>query len=270
MKARLWLGCMGWQQKDWTGSFYPAGTKTKDMLALYSRVLPTVEVDSTFYGRPRATTIESWLQATPGGFRFALKVPSEVTHRRRFREAEEAFSFFVERVRALGSKLGAVLLQCPPDFKATAANRTRLFSFLESHLPSDIKVALELRDPQWYDGELFALARAKRFALVAAESEYCSLDLAAKVLQEQGAALDFAYLRWMGSEYFEHYDRVQADKSASLDRWVQLIRGLGDGVSDVYGYVSDDYEGHSPATVRDLLQRLGEPAPAALLAPRLL
>jgi uncharacterized protein YecE (DUF72 family) len=250
---------MGWQEKDWTGPFYPEGTKIADKLSHYARILPTVEIDSTFYGRPRETTVIAWSDAVPDEFRFALKVPREITHRRRFSEAGQVFSFFIERVRRLGPKLGAILIQCSPDFGPTPTNRQRLFAFLEAELPDDIKVALELRDERWYDDALFRLARDARFALAATEGPHTSLALAERILTEQGEALDFAYLRWMGETELEHYDRVQVDRSASLDTWARLIRELRERVSDVYGYVSDDYAGHAPATVRDLLARLGEP-----------
>src|ERR1700687_4133558 len=98
MMAQLLVGSMGWQEKDWLGPFYPEGTKPTEMLAMYAQKLSTVEVDSTFYGRPRESTVETWRDAVPEGFRFALKVPREVTHRRRFEDAGQVFTFFVERV----------------------------------------------------------------------------------------------------------------------------------------------------------------------------
>lgn len=220
---------MGWQHKDWIGPFLPEGTKLPTCCA-NTRALSTVEVDSTFYGRPRESTVDAWNADVPDGFQFALKVPREVTHRRRFRDLENVFTLFLERVRKLGPKLGAILLQCPPDFKPTPGNRDRLFTFLASSLPSDIRVALELR------GDDDAL---------------------------------FAYLRWMGPMAFEHYDRVQADKSATLDAWTAIIDELRPHVDDIFGYVSDDYAGHAPATVRDLLHRLGESAPPELTTLRL-
>jgi len=269
MGTRIWLGAMSWQEKDWVGPFYPAGTAQKAMLAQYGRSLNTVEVDATYYGRPRASTIEEWARAVPDGFRFALKVPSEVTHRRRFREAEEPFKFFVERVRGLGDKLGAILMQCPPDFGPSPGNRERLFAFLETNLPDDVRVALELRDPGWYDDALYALARDKRFAIAATESERFDVAFAGQVLERQRGGAPFAYLRWMGAEPFEHYDRVQADRGTELDAWTKIIERLRKDIDEIYGYVSDDYAGHAPATVRDLLARLGEAAPADISSPRL-
>jgi uncharacterized protein YecE (DUF72 family) len=256
MGARFHFGCMGWQEKDWIGSFYPEGTKVPDMLALYARKLPTVEVDSTFYGRPRETTVTAWRDAVPDDFRFALKVPREVTHKRHFEEVDEYFGWFIERVRALGDKLGAVLLQCGRDFAATPANRERLYAFLDAQLPPDIKVVLELRDARWYDDAFFEMARSQRFAFAAAEGPHSSLELAERILAEQRGELDFAYVRLMGLTALEHYDRVQLDKSSSLDVWHRLLTDVASRVSDVFVYVSDDYAGHAPGTIDDLRRRL--------------
>ena len=269
MGARIWLGAMSWQEKDWVGPFYPVGTAPKAMLAQYGRSLKSVEVDATYYGRPRASTIEEWARAVPDDFRFALKVPSEVTHRRRFRDAAEPFTFFVERVRGLGRKLGPILLQCPPDFGPSDANRSRLYEFLEAYAPDDVALAVELRDRGWFDDSLFALARAKRFAIAATESERFDVTFAGEVLERQRGGARFAYLRWMSDEPFEHFDRIQFDRSASLDAWTKLLTRLRDDVDDIYGYVSDDYAGHAPATVKDLLARLGETPPADISTPRL-
>jgi len=251
---------MGWQEKDWLGPVYPEATKPAEMLALYASRFNAVEVDTTFYGRPRATTVDAWRDAVPDDFRFALKVPREVTHRRRFEDAEQVFTLFVDRVRTLGPKLGAILIQCGRDFSPTPANRQRLYSFLDAMLPPDINVALELRHAGWFDDALFEMARSQRFALAATEGPHSSLELAERILTEQGAELDFAYTRLMGLTAFERYDRVQADRSESLDVWTRLIGDVSSRVRDVYVSVSDDYSGFSPATVDDLSARLGAPA----------
>ena len=256
MAAQLHIGSMGWQEKDWIGTVYPEGTKSADMLALYAQNFTSVEVDTTFYGRPREGTVQAWRDAVPSGFRFALKVPREVTHRRRFEDAGQVFKFFVDRVRTLGPKLGAILLQCPRDFKPTDANRERLYAFLDEQLPPDINVVLELRHPGWFDEALFEMARSQRFALAATEGPFLSLALAEKILAEQGTELDFAYARLMGTTELEHYDRIQVDRSESLDHWTSIIRNARERVRDFYVFVSDDYAGFSPGTVEDLSQRL--------------
>jgi uncharacterized protein YecE (DUF72 family) len=261
--ARLWFGAQGWLYKDWVGTFYPPGTDGLAMLAEYGRVFNSVEVDSSYYATPDARTVEGWRRRSLEGFRFSLKVPSEVTHVRRFRDAAPQFAEFVDRVRLLGPKLGAILVQCPPDFDPSDDNRDALF---------DVRVALELRDERWYGDALFALARESAFALALTEGMYSSMELAARIVEQTVAhpPADFAYIRWLGDRSLTKYDRVQLERTSSLDGWERLIRALRHGVRDIYGYANNHYQGHSPATIRAVLARLGEPVPPETTTPRLL
>ena len=256
MPGRLYIGCMGWQEKDWIGSVYPAETKSPDMLSHYARRFSAVEVDSTFYGRPRESTVVQWRDAAPDAFRFALKVSREVTHKKHFEDAGQSFTWFVDRARLLGPRLGALLLQCGADFRSSPANKTRLYTFLDEHLPPDVNVALELRHRDWYDDALFEAARSQRFALAATEGPHSSLDLAERVLKEQGSELGFAYARLMGLEPFEHYDRVRVDRGESLDTWAGILAETRKNVDELYVFISDDYAGHAPSTAEDLVARI--------------
>ena len=269
--ARLWLGTQGWHYKDWVGNFYPYGTQAKDMLTEYGRALTTTEVDSTYYATPPARSVEGWRRRAPVGFRFAFKTPSEITHVRRFRDADTQFAEFVERVRILGDKLGVILVQCPPDFDPSPENRRALFHFMAHQLTADCAFALELRDARWYDDDLFALARRHGFALAATEGSYSPLSLADKITEElvRDPPAPFAYLRWLGDRSLTTFDRVQIERATSLDVWERLIRKLRSTVRDIYGYVNNHYQGHSPATVRALAARLGEEVPPESTAPRL-
>src|SRR5918998_2567989 len=84
---RIQVGCQGWNYDDWVTPpagqspvFYPRGTRAADMLALYARAFETVEVDSTFYAVPAASTVDAWHKRTPHGFTFSLKLPQAITH----------------------------------------------------------------------------------------------------------------------------------------------------------------------------------------------
>ena len=270
--ARVWLGGQGWLYKDWVGPFYPPGTDGLHMLTEYGRVFSTVEVDSSYYATPPAKTVEGWRRRSPDGFRFSLKTPSEITHVRRFADADAPFAEFVERVRLLGTKVAAVLVQCPPDFDPSSDNRSQMFRFMRTQLPDDLPFALELRDDRWYDDALFALARECGFAVAVTEGTYASIDLASSIAAEisRDPPAPFAYLRWLGDRSLQRFDHVQIERPASLDVWARLIVTLRQTVRDIYGYVNNHYQGHSPATIRAVLERLGEEVPPETTAPRLL
>src|SRR6187551_1081855 len=93
----LRIGTSGWSYPSgkgtWNGLFYPAtrsvrdGTKGFDELRFYSEHFDTVEVNSTFYGQPRADVARSWAERTPPGFEFSVKLYQKFTHPKMFKEA---------------------------------------------------------------------------------------------------------------------------------------------------------------------------------------
>ena len=54
--------------------------KPPDYLSFYATRFQTVEVDSTYYGPPSASTVTGWRDKTPPDFLFAAKVPQAITH----------------------------------------------------------------------------------------------------------------------------------------------------------------------------------------------
>ena len=73
----LRIGTSSWSSDDWRGPFYPAKAKPADYLPFYAQHFDTVECDATFYGIPRASTVEGWRTKTPEGFLFAAKLPQD-------------------------------------------------------------------------------------------------------------------------------------------------------------------------------------------------
>src|SRR3954465_12212546 len=88
-RARIRIGTQGWNYEAWVGPFYPPATRPADFLTVYARAFDTVEVDSPFYPIPVAKTVRTWAQRTPADFVFSLKLPQEITHERRLRNAED-------------------------------------------------------------------------------------------------------------------------------------------------------------------------------------
>ena len=85
----------------------------RDFLSYYATKFKTVEVDSTYYRTPSASTVTGWYQKTPPDFIFAAKVPQIVTHEKVLKDCEAVFDEFVDRMDLLDEKLGPLLLQFP-------------------------------------------------------------------------------------------------------------------------------------------------------------
>ncbi len=264
MSGTVLVGTQGWRYPAWVGPFYPPGTRPDDMLGVYARAFPSVEVDSTFYGLPTDATIGKWVRRVPPGFVFSLKVPQQITHERRLAGCGELLERFLDRVRPLESRLGALLVQLPADFTAHAKNRDHVAGFCEA-LPKDVHWAVEFRDPAWFDDETLALLRRCRITLALADGRWVKRNTALALAQHPTA--DFAYLRWMGPDrQFTDFSRVQADRSEHLSAWSRVMAALSQRVRTVYAYFNNHFQGHSPASARELQQLLGQtPVPPATL-----
>jgi uncharacterized protein YecE (DUF72 family) len=57
--------------------------------------LNCVEINYTFRRLPAATTLASWVEATPDGFVFGVKANMRITHVLRLRNAEQATETFL-------------------------------------------------------------------------------------------------------------------------------------------------------------------------------
>jgi uncharacterized protein YecE (DUF72 family) len=255
MTARLRFGTQGWNYPAWVGPFYPDGTRAPDFLRIFSRAFDVVEIDSTFYAIPPASTVRGWASRVPSHFTFAAKLPQEITHERRFVECESVLAAFVDRMRELGPQLGPILIQCGPDF--SPAEVPALAGFLP-HLPRDLRFAIEFRQAAWVRKRTLTLLREHGVALALSDARWIPREWLLKL----GAlpTADFAYLRWMGPDRrITDYSHLQFDRSAELDAWAAMIPTLQGQVREVYGFVNNHFAGHAPASVRMLQERLGIP-----------
>ncbi len=254
MAARLRLGCQGWNYPDWVGPFYPEGTRPAEFLGTYARAFDTVEVDSTFYAIPPESTVRGWAARTPDGFTFALKLPQEITHERRFAGSEAVEAAFFARARLLGAKLGTILVQLGPDF--SPHERDALEAFL-ARRPVDLDLAVEFRQREWMRVETLAMLRHHGVALTLTDARWIPRKWMLAACAKPTA--DHAYIRWMGPDRsITTFGRVLHDRSAELDAWAEALPAILERVRVAYGYVNNHFSGHSPANVRMLQTRLGE------------
>jgi uncharacterized protein YecE (DUF72 family) len=158
----LRIGTSGWSypggRGTWNGIFYPdAASKPPkfDELAFYAERFNTVEINSTFYGQPRATVSLGWVRRTPPGFEFAVKLYQKFTHpamstdKSPVAQADiDAFKAGIDPLAASG-RLGPLLAQFPPSFKASPEAHIYLEWLLETF--RDYEVAVELRHRSWSD-----------------------------------------------------------------------------------------------------------------------
>ncbi|MDQ7859154.1 MAG: DUF72 domain-containing protein [Armatimonadota bacterium] len=227
--ATLYAGTSGFSYPEWRGGFYPADLRADEMLAYYSRALRTVELNNTFYRFPRAEHVAQWRQATPDGFRFAVKANRAITHVQRLRDVAELVRVQLERVAGLADRRGPLLFQLPPSVRRDLG---LLRDFLAGLPP--LLGAIEFRHTSWQADETYTVLEEHRVALTIMES-----DDDEPVLRFVGP---FAYLRLHRSAY----------PAEALAAWAARIRAQLAAGKDVYAYFTHEEGAPAPAYAIEL------------------
>ena len=197
---KFFVGTSGYSYKEWKGSFYPAKITPKEMLEYYAQRFSTVEINNSFYRMPRVSDVEAWAAQVPESFRFVLKAPQTITHRKRLKEAGDSTDFLFQTASALKERQGPVLFQLPPNLKK---DLPRLETFLELLIgrPS----AFEFRHESWCDDEVAACLRARSCALAVGDTDELP---ATKIV----STADWGYLRLRRADYSDDELRGWLDK----------------------------------------------------------
>ncbi len=158
------IGCAGWSvPKEHAARFPEVGSH----LERYAGRFPAVEINSSFYRSHRPATYTRWAASVPVGFRFAIKVPREITHLRRMADAEEPLDRFLAECGALGAALGPLLIQLPPSLAFDGAVAASFFAALRERFAGE--VVCEPRHPSWFRPEAEPILVQNRVTRAAAE-----------------------------------------------------------------------------------------------------
>ncbi len=163
----VYVGTCGYSYTEWLDSgFYPQGTKSAEMLGLYGRCFSVVELNYTWYQMARADALARMVEKAPAHLLFAAKLTRTMTHERAD-NWQEQLRLFRQGIAPLHKRLVAVLIQLPPDFDRSIANRTYLAALLDGL--HDVPVAVEFRHGSWAIDPVFAELERRQITLVAVD-----------------------------------------------------------------------------------------------------
>ena len=294
-ESSLRIGTSGWHYPSgrgtWNGIFYPASRGRRrdfDELAFYAEHFDTVEVNTTFYGQPRADVCRGWAERTPSGFEFSVKLYQKFTHPTMFKArlartidagADEDDALLdalaapniadLDEFRrgidplAEGGKLGALLAQFPPSFKNTPPSREYLAALLRSF--AGYRVAVEIRHKSWTDaiGDTLSLLNGFGAAWVQIDEPKFRFSIRQNYLPNVEA---FYYMRlhgrnakqwWKHDQAEDRYDYLYA--AGELDEFVETADATRRLVRKMYLYTNNHFSAKSVANAAMIRSRLGEP-----------
>ncbi len=253
------LGTSAFTANGWEGSFYPPGMQSRDFLSYYATQFATVEVDSTFYGCPSASTVGNWSARTPDDFIFSVKIPQVITHEKALVDCDSEFEEFVKTMDILGPKLGPMVFQFPSfdrwKFPKQESFLAVLTPFLKK-LPADHKFVIEIRNKTWLDAKFVDVLREHNVALALTDTSFMRRPWEMKQKFDLVTA-DFTYVRWLGDrkgieKQTTTWDKTVVDRTSDLKNWVDLLKAMVNNkkIRKLFAFANNHYQGYGPGTVR--------------------
>jgi uncharacterized protein YecE (DUF72 family) len=183
--------------------FYPEAYKSKSRLCYYGSLFNSIEINSSFYKVPMASTVARWAADTPAVFKFTFKLWRDITHSKGLAFQADHIHLFFERIALVNNKKGSLLVQFPGSIKPLHVRELEqlLLQVRQADQEKSWNVAVEFRDQSWFQTDTYDMLEALDMGLVLHDklSEGTSLD---------DTASDFIYVRFHGpgGNYRGSYD----------------------------------------------------------------
>ncbi len=297
--ARIRVGTASWSDPGFVARWYPKGMPAADRLPWYAAQFEMVEVNSTFYSVPDLRMVERWCRSTPDAFTFNVKLhqllsrhstavkllPSalqriaEVDAKGKVQLNDDIERAMITETRRplellrTAGKLGVLLLQLSPAFSPRKHSLAELQPLLEQL--SDYRVAIELRNRNWAQGE--HLPRMLRFfrehsaALVSADAPADTHFTIMPPDLDEITNPEIAYLRLHGRDAHAYttgktvaarfnYDYSDEEIDEVAARGKKLAKHAAQ-VQIVFNNNTHDYAPHAALRLRAALRQIAKAPP---------
>jgi len=198
--------------------FFPDAFKDRSRISYYASLTNSIEINSSFYKVPRRSTVEKWQQEVPAHFRFTFKLFRGITHQKDLLYDPGLIPSFFDVLAGVADKRGALLVQLPASIRMAHYARLKvLLCALRDHDPGrHWKIALEVRHPSLYAGEVYELLDELNMAMVIHDKKRAEAPL-------RENKTDFIYLRLHGPD--GHYggsysDAVLYEYAGYIKEWI--------------------------------------------------
>jgi uncharacterized protein YecE (DUF72 family) len=279
----IFIGTSGWNYPSgrgtWNGIFYPPrGRRGRDFdeLRFYAERFNSVEVNTTFYGQPRQEVSLAWVEKTPPGFEFSVKLYQKFTHPGMTRDKSDINPADVDEFKrgidplAAADRLGALLAQFPASFKDTPEARDYMRWLLETF--RDYPVTVELRHKSWstYPQDLFELLNEYGAAWTQIDEPKFRFSIRQDLMPN---VKTFYYLRLHGRNAEQWWKHEKSEdrynylySAAELKPFAHIVQTARAQVKKLYAYLNNHFAAQSVADAAMLRHLLDEPVTAPMPA----
>jgi len=288
----VYIGGSSWKYEGWLGQIYSRGRYLErgrfsrrrfeaECLREYAETFPVVCGDFAFYQFP---TDEFWrrlFQQTPPQFRFAFKVPEQITCRafpthprygpQRGKE-NEAFldhrmleEMFLRPLRPYREQTAVLIFEFgtfgPRSFGGLSEFLDRLDPFLAA-LPPEFRYAVEIRNPEYLAKDYFSCLRGHGVAHV--YNAWSRMpELRQQLAIPDSKTADFQVCRALlrrgrvyeqAVEAFQPYREIKDENPAARESMRVLIGRARENREFLFLFVNNRLEGNAPLTILSVVE----------------
>jgi uncharacterized protein YecE (DUF72 family) len=292
-EQNIFIGGSSWKYEGWLGQIYTRDrylTRGKfsqklfeqECLREYSETFPTVCGDFAFYQFPSDEFWRRLFQRVPGQFRFAFKVPEQITckmyprHARygalagreneSFLDSHMLHEMFLRPLLPYREKTALLIFEFGAfgqrSFSELGEFLDRLDPFLAA-LPPEFRYAVEIRNPEFLAKDYFACLREHAVAHV--YNAWSKMpELRSQMAIPESMTADFLVSRALlrrGRVYedavglFAPYKEIQDENPEARESMRVLIGRARENKQFLFLFVNNRLEGNAPLTILSLVDR---------------
>jgi uncharacterized protein YecE (DUF72 family) len=248
---KISVGCAGYSYDDWKGGFYPKSLPKSEYFSYYAKYFDFTEVNSTYYQPPSQNMVNHWVEHSPEKFRFALKMFREVTPLRSGVDLDPLISRFFSPLQPIKTKISAVLLQYPPNYKFTPEHKTKIENTIKL-LPPSYQYILEFRHASWFQEN-------PKFWTENYPNIFLGTSYMDKIDPFYIPHQKIYYIRVIGDRSLSTFSRQQRQMQEMWDHLIMKTKGLIEKseITDLFVIFNNHFRGFSPEDVAELKKKLG-------------
>jgi uncharacterized protein YecE (DUF72 family) len=283
----IYIGGSSWKYEGWLGQIYSHGNYlvrgrfsqklfNDTCLKEYAQTFPTVCGDFAFYQFPSDEFWRRLFSQTPSGFRFAFKVPEQITCRvypaharygsqagaenESFLDADLLKESFLRALAPYRDRAALLIFEFGTFSKKTFANTGEFLERLEpflAKLPAEFRYAVEIRNPDFLEPDYFRSLRSHNVAHVfnawsrmpelryqmALPESFTANFIVSRALLRQGRSYEEAV------QVFSPYTEVKDPNPGVRTSLREMIRIAQDKQTTAFLFVNNRLEGNAPATI---------------------
>jgi len=290
-ERNIYIGGSSWKYEGWLGQVYSRERYLsrgkfsrklfeQECLREYAETFPTVCGDFAFYQFPSDEFWRRLFAQVPAGFRFAFKVPEQITckvfpgHARygpqagkeneAFLDSRVFYEMFLRPLTPYRDRTALLIFEFGAfgrrSFAELGEFLDRLDPFLTA-LPPEFRYAVEIRNPEFLEKDYFSCLRSHRVAHV--YNAWSKMpELRSQIAIPDSVTADFVVSRALlrhGRVYeqavdlFAPYREIQDPNPEARDAMRVLIGRAREDKQFLFLFVNNRLEGNAPLTILSLV-----------------